>query len=188
MKIKTKSSTSLGKLPATVEYHRGTDIGSSLGTHLHIGSVGTTSMPTRSKGAPGFWSAAEIEDFRAEAREEGRRTALRMLWDRLPHVGQVGILVNTGDTISLMDHSNGPAADEVRIVLLHKDFLFPESAGEEVPTIVSMAIDELQVGWYQDDKADLYYYEGESHWKEVDLATNKKLTEDAILGKLEFIG
>lgn len=50
-----------------------------------------------------------------------------------------------------------------------------------------LLIPELEIGWYQDEKADMHYYEGENHWKNVDLATNKKLTKDALDGKLEHI-
>lgn len=49
-------------------------------------------------------------------------------------------------------------------------------------------ISGMQVGWYQDQKAELYYYEGENHWRYVDLETNKRLTKMVVAGTLEFIG
>jgi len=49
-------------------------------------------------------------------------------------------------------------------------------------------IHQMQIGWYQDQKAELYYYEGENHWRCVDLETNKKLTKMVAAGTLEFIG
>jgi hypothetical protein len=52
----------------------------------------------------------------------------------------------------------------------------------------SVSVSEMQIGWYQDQKAELYYYEGENHWRYVDLETNKKLTKMVITGTLEFIG
>ena len=52
----------------------------------------------------------------------------------------------------------------------------------------SMSTTNMPVGWYQDQKAELYYYEGENHWRYVDLETNKKLTKMATAGTLEFIG
>lgn len=170
------ASTSTSSRP-----HRGVDItyttGTSTGTHLHVGDM---VIPD--------WLNDRVKILKQEEYERGKRDALKKIWDLIPNTGEITTLMNTGDVITAMQISGGP--DDVRAnqVVVHKDFIFPEDAGKEVPTIVSEAIKELEAGWYQDDKADLYYYEGESHWKEVDLAKNKKLTEDAILGKLEFIG
>jgi hypothetical protein len=52
----------------------------------------------------------------------------------------------------------------------------------------SASVPEMQVGWYQDQQAELYYYEGENHWRYVDLETNKKLTRMVVTGTLEYIG
>jgi bacillopeptidase F (M6 metalloprotease family) len=54
--------------------------------------------------------------------------------------------------------------------------------------VQSVSVSKMQIGWYQDQKAELYYYEGENHWRYVDLETNKKLTEAVIAGSLEYIG
>lgn len=55
-----------------------------------------------------------------------------------------------------------------------------EDEGGLVPTI--------EIGWYQDQEATLSYYEGEGHWRGVDLQTNKKLTRAVAAGTLEYIG
>jgi hypothetical protein len=54
--------------------------------------------------------------------------------------------------------------------------------------VQSVTVSKMQVGWYQDQKAELYYYEGENHWRCVDLETNKRLTKMVAAGTLEFIG
>lgn len=52
----------------------------------------------------------------------------------------------------------------------------------------SASVSKMQIGWYQDSQAELYYYEGENHWRYVDLETNKKLTKMVVDGTLEYIG
>lgn len=162
--------------------HRGVDItyttgASTGGTHMHVGDM---AIPA--------WLNDRVKLLKEEEYERGKKEALKKIWDLIPNTGEITTLMNTGDVISAIRLSGGPDDLRANQVVVHRDFLFPERSAEKVPTIVSMAINELEVGWYQDDKADLYYYEGESHWKEVDLAKNKQLTEDAILGKLEYIG
>lgn len=181
--VESATRDPLGRFVTTTPTHRGVDIAYTIGastggTHMHVGSTLAPVMPP-----------IRIDDIRKEEYERGKRDALKTIWDLIPNIGDTTYLLNSGDLISTTQEALSSAGTTVkRMVIVHKDFLFPENAGEEVPTIISEAIKELQVGWYQDDKADLYYYEGEGHWKEVDLATNKQLTEDAILGKLEYIG
>lgn len=180
--VESATRDPLGRFVTTAPTHRGVDIAyntgaSTGGTHMHVGSALAPVMPP-----------IRIDDIRKEEYERGMKDALKNLWSLAPNVGQTIVLINSGDSILATNMSDGSPESVSREVVVHKDYLFPENAGEEVPTIISEAIKELEVGWYQDDKADLYYYEGESHWKEVDLATNKQLTEDAILGKLEYIG
>lgn len=155
--------------------HRGVDItyatGTSSDTRLHSGSL-TTDLVSKSR----------ID----AAYEDGYKQAMTRIWDMLPNPGETGIIINIGRAIALKPMSNGMTPSEESVILVSKSETYPKD--EQQPTIVAEAIKELEIGWYQDEKADLYYYEGESHWKEVDLATNKKLTDDAILGKLEYIG
>jgi hypothetical protein len=173
----------LGRFVTTAPTHRGVDVtyttgASTGGAHMHVGDM---SIPE--------WLNDRVKLLKEEEYKRGKKEALKKIWDLIPNVGDTTYLLNSGDSIiTTRTAPMGTATVVSREVIVHKDFLFPENAGEEVPTIISEAIKELEVGWYQDDKADLYYYEGESHWKEVDLATNKQLTEDAILGKLEYIG
>lgn len=168
--------------------HRGVDItyttgSSSLGTHLHLGKKDNP------RDELGRWIRNEdLVDSLDVAREEGRKEALRKVWDMLPNPGEIATLVNNGEAIGLTKLAK--SSDEVNRpkILVRKDYLFPDKVAEETPTIVSKAIDELEIGWYQDSEAELYYYEGEKHWKETTLAKSKQLTEEAILGKLEYIG
>ena len=180
--VESMTRDPLGRFVTTAPAHRGIDVtyttGASTGMHMHVGSDLAPVMPP-----------VRLDDIRKEEYDRGRKEALQRIWDLIPNVGDTTYLLNSGDSIITTQTSlSGDATVVSRAVVVHRDFLFPEDAGKEVPTIVSEAIKELEVGWYQDDKADLYYYEGESHWKEVNLATNKQLTEDAILGKLEYIG
>lgn len=180
--VESATRDPLGRFVTTAPTHRGVDVtyttgASTGGTHMHVGDM---SIPE--------WLNDRVKLLKEEEYERGKKEALKKLWDLVPHTGETAVLMNSGEWVGVMGLTSSSASSLSNQVLVHKDYLFPEGAGEKVPSIVSMAIDELEVGWYQDDKADLYYYEGESHWKEVDLATNKQLTEDAILGKLEYIG
>lgn len=161
--------------------HRGVDITYSAstetststhlrsGTHLHAGER--------------YVTEDQLEDMRNVAQEKGFKEAMTRIWDMMPNEGDVRVLINTKDSIWLQE----PDTRAHRIVV-DRGYVLTKDEKKAEPTVVAEAIKELEVGWYQDDKANLYYYEGESHWKEVDLATNKKLTDDAILGKLEYIG
>jgi hypothetical protein len=132
-----------------------------------------------------------LESIKKEAREEGRREVLQQLWNMLPLHGEVATVMNRGEDIVIIQGATDPYSSMLK-VLVSKNEISSTSTNEgsalKIPNIVKEAIKELEIGWYQDDKAELFYYEGESHWKNTDLATNKKLTEEAILGELEYIG
>jgi hypothetical protein len=181
LKEAEKSPTSLSGAATLRRGHRGVDVtyttGTSSGTHMHMGSVSTDLV-----------SMSRLEATKANAFEAGYKEAMTKVWNMLPNPGETGVVVNMGRAIALKPMANGMIPDNTSVILVSKEDVLPDAEVSGLPVIVAEAIKELEVGWYQDEKADLYYYEGESHWKEVDLATNKKLTDDAILGKLEYIG
>lgn len=159
--------------------HRGVDViyTTSALSGTHMGSLSTDLV-----------SMSRLEATKASAFEAGYKEAMTKVWNMLPNPGETGIVINMGRAIALKPMANGMTPDNSSVILVSKEDVLPDAEVSGQPVIVAEAIKELEVGWYQDEKADLYYYEGESHWKEVDLATNKKLTDDAILGKLEYIG
>lgn len=84
--------------------------------------------------------------------------------------------------IAVVTDMHGAKLEDVTLASLRNE-LFEPVQPEEVRPVPFM-----EIGWYQDEKAELSYYEGEGHWREVDLKTNKKLTEMVITGTLKFIG
>jgi len=68
--------------------------------------------------------------------------------------------------------------------------LAPELApeGVEVPAEKEMKpIPNIPLGWYQDDKANLYYYSGTGIW-DTDMKEWGKLLNKAEAGELEYLG
>ena len=181
----------------TTTKHRGIDLGTALGTHLHVGPS------TPSVGDAGFWDGTAWRSLIPTASTVDLTTEFVNSWankiatednDIIQLRKKNGIIY----VMKVEPHRSGkwekldPKAVPV-IVDEHGARLEDKSlaelrdelvAVEEVPT----PIPHMEIGWYQDQKADLFYYEGEGHWREVDLKTNKKLTEAVVSGTLEFIG
>lgn len=63
----------------------------------------------------------------------------------------------------------------------------------EIPKLINAYLEpkpipQIDLGWYQDEKTDLFYYEGENVWRGIDPMRCTVLTDYAVSGKLEFIG
>jgi hypothetical protein len=84
--------------------------------------------------------------------------------------------------VAVVTDVHGAKLEDVTLASLRDELFMPTEPEEASP------VPHMEVGWYQDEKAELSYYEGEGHWREVDLKTNKKLTEMVITGTLKFIG
>jgi hypothetical protein len=175
--------------------HRGMDIGTSSGMHLHagpsVGDVGIwngsdwvaisprtgTAMPTAID-AVNSWAnkiATDDNDLIYLRKKNGIIYVMKTevckagKWEKLD---PKAVPVITDEHGARLEDKSPATLDAEAIVV------------EEEPT----PIPHMEIGWYQDQKADLFYYEGEGHWREVDLKVNKKLTEAVILGSLEYIG
>lgn len=137
------------------------------GTHMHLGDGSTA------------WSADNVfKKMTERAYQDGRFSVLNEILTTLPATGSLVSLVRTDTEIAIISPPEDLAGIATKKVLFSID---------EVSGGGTLDMGILQVGWYQDEKADMFYYEGENHWKNVDLATNKKLTKDAQDGKLEHI-
>jgi len=182
--------------------HRGIDIGTSSGTHLHVGSSGP------SVGGVGVWNGTDWVGM-------SPRTATLMPTAIDAVKSWANKIATEDNDIIQIRKKNGilyvmkaevcmPATwyrldpkDEPVITDVHGKIL-EEKLGNPNAEIVDATTVEVKpeepvvlnapVGWYQDEKAELFYYEGEGHWREVDLKTNKKLTEAVVSGSLEYIG
>jgi hypothetical protein len=177
--------------------HRGTDIGSALGTHLHVGSSGPN------VGDVGFWNGTTWSSLAPTASTVDLTTEFVNSWANklAPNDNDIIQLRKKNGIIYAMKvepHANnkwekldpkaipvvtdihGAKLEDVDLATLRNELIPSEEPSIPIP--------HMEIGWYQDNKADLFYYEGEGHWREVDLKTNKKLTEMVVAGTLEFIG
>lgn len=195
--IRLKKRDPLGRI-TTPSTHRGVDIGTSSGTHLHagittpsVGDVGVwngsdwvamsprsgTAMPTAIDAVNSWANKIATEDndliylrkkngiiyvMKTEVHKSGK-------WEKLDP-----------KAVPVITDVHGAKLEDADLTTLGKQLVVAEEAQEPVPN--------MEIGWYQDQKADLFYYEGEGHWREVDLKTNKKLTQSVVSGELEFIG
>ena len=180
--------------------HRGTDIGKALGTHLHIGTSGP------SVGDVGIWNGTDwigmssptaailptaLDAVKSWANKIAtddndiiqlrKKNGILYVMKVIPHTGNSWEKLDPKDVPVITD-MHGAKLEDVDLATLRDELVLRVDPEEAKP------IPHMEVGWYQDDKAELYYYEGEGHWREVDLKTNKKLTEMVIAGTLEFIG
>jgi hypothetical protein len=158
---------------ATTVPHRGTDIGKSLGAHLHAGiapSINTVKA----------W-ANDIATVDNDIIQLRKKNGILYVMKVVPHTSNSWEKLDPKDVPVITD-VHGAKLEDVDLAIL-RDELVLRVEPEEIKPIPYM-----EIGWYQDQKADLFYYEGEGHWREVDLKTNKKLTEMVITGTLEFIG
>lgn len=147
--------------------HRGTDIGYTTSSATTYTSI----MPS-------------VADAMLEkARAAGRAELMREIFSMLPVDGAAGYVVNTGGDIVLMKGSDVGVSD--RMVLVPKEF-----ASSPVATFGTISDEEPEptVGWYQDEKAELFYYQGRGVWKDTEYSKSPVLTKKALSGTLEFLG
>ena len=165
----------------SITRHRGVDIGTSSGTHLHAGP------PSLAVGDVGFWNGTTWSSLAATTSTPDLTTAFVDNWankiatednDIIQLRKKNGIIY----VMKVEPHRSGkwekldPKAVPV-IVDEHGARLEDKSLAELRDELVvanepPAPIPHMEIGWYQDQKADLFYYEGEGHWREVDLKTN----------------
>jgi len=187
----------LGRFVTTPD-HRGTDIGTSSGTHLHAG------MPTPSVGDVGVWNGSDwvamsprsgtamptaIDAVNSWANKLAtddndmiylrKKNGIIYAMNVKPHTTGVWEKLDP-KAVPVITDEHGAKLEDVSLAALRDQLIASEEEPKPIP--------HMELGWYQDQKADLFYYEGEGHWREVDLKTNKKLTEAVVAGTLEYIG
>lgn len=167
---------------SSLSAHRGIDV-----TYVTEYSPGSSHLRTGSSEIPS-WLSEQVGKLKQEEYERGKKEALQKIWDLIPNDGQTTFLLNQGHSIITTKPSDGVVDPGGRKVIVTKDYLFSNNDSEEASITSTIPSEKLQIGWYQDEQAELYYYEGENHWKETTLAKSKELTEEAIIGKLEYIG
>lgn len=151
--------------------HRGVDLGASSGVHLH---ASTTTDTVKS------WanSIATSDNDMVYLR---KKNGILYVMKSEPHTAGVWEKLDPKDTPVIIDE-HGARLEDLSLAALRAKLI----ASDTPPEVE--AVPGMEVGWYQDQKAELYYYEGEGHWREVDLKTNKSLTKMVVAGTLEFIG
>lgn len=177
--------------------HHGVDIGTSSGVHLHAGSA------EPSVGDVGFWNGTTWSSLAATASTPDLTIAFVDNWankiapadnDIIQLRKKNGIIYvmktevcKAGKwekldpkAVPMITDEHGARLEDKSLATLGTEAVVIEEEPTPIP--------HMEIGWYQDQKADLFYYEGEGHWREVDLKTNKKLTEAVVAGTLEYIG
>lgn len=178
--------------------HRGTDIGTALGTHLHLGSSGPsvgdvgvwsgsdwvaisprsgTAMPTAID-AVNSWANKIATDDNDIIQLRKKNGIIYVMKVKPHHTGKWEKL--DPKAVPVVTDEHGARLEDKTLAELRDELVAVEETPAPTP--------HMEIGWYQDQKADLFYYEGEGHWREVDLKTNKKLTEAVVAGTLEYIG
>lgn len=178
--------------------HRGVDIGTALGTHLHVGSA------EPSIGEVGVWNGAEWASMSPRSTTKiptaidavnswankltpndndmiylRKKNGIIYVLEARPHTAGTWEKLDP-TAVAVVTDEHGAKLEDLSLATLRDKLISSEEEAKPVPP--------MEIGWYQDQKADLFYYEGEGHWREVDLKTNKKLTEAVVAGTLEFIG
>lgn len=183
----------------TPPVHRGVDIGTSSGTHLHAGKApsspsagtmavyngtdwvsmdGSSTILINPVDAVNSWAnkiATADNDIIQLRKKNGIIYVMKTevckpgKWEKLDP-----------KAVPVITDEHGARLEDKSLATLGVEAVIVEEELAPVPA--------MEIGWYQDQKADLFYYEGEGHWREVDLKTNKKLTEAVVAGTLEFIG
>jgi len=113
-------------------------------------------------------------------------TVLEQLIEMMPVVGQVGSIVRTPDGFQVnivQDNGSGHRGVDIRNISISSEYPENISAGTFLGDIP-----EFSIGWYQDARADLFYYEGKGYWKNAGRVVSEDLTNKFYSGKLEFIG
>lgn len=177
--------------------HRGTDIGTALGTHLHVGTSGP------SVGDVGVWNGSDwigmsprTATLMPTAIDAVNSWANKLATDDNDMIylrkknGIVYVMkteVCKAGKWEKLDPKAVPVVTDEHGARLEDKILSTVSSEHVTAVEEPTPTPHMEIGWYQDQKADLFYYEGEGHWREVDLKTNKKLTEAVVAGTLEYI-
>jgi hypothetical protein len=185
--------------------HRGTDItgaiSSSPGTHMHVGS----SSP--SVGDVGFWngtswsslapSAASTVDLTTEFVKSWANKIATEDNDMIYLRKKNGILyvmkaeVHTSGKWERLDPKDEPVIIDMHGKNLEEKLGNVDAAisAKETKEVVEepKVIPEIPIGWYQDDTANLFKYNGLGEW-DTDAKQWEKLLKLADSGTLEFIG
>lgn len=188
-----------GRFVTTAPAHRGVDIGTSSGVHLHAGAT----PPSPSAGSMAVYNGTDwvsmdgsstvlIDPVDAVnswankiATEDNDIIQLRkkngIIYVMKTEVCKAGKWEKLDPkAVPVVTDEHGARLEDKTLATLGAEVIVAEEELAPIPP--------MEIGWYQDQKADLFYYEGEGHWREVDLKTNKKLTEAVVAGTLEYIG
>lgn len=157
----------------TTTEHRGLDIGTATGVvHLSGGLKELSTLKTVDS-----W-ANDIATLDNDIIQLRKKNGIIYVMKVEPHTaGKWEKLDPTATPVVTDPH--GAKLEEVTLAMLRDQLVAAEEETKLIP--------QMNIGWYQDQKADLYYYEGEGHWREVDLKTNKMLTDFVVSGTLEYI-
>jgi hypothetical protein len=109
--------------------------------------------------------------------------SLDQLLDIFSSIGDVGSIVRVPNGFQVR-RSYGKPGEHMGVDIFNIE-LGPEHK-KESPLLEGAS--EFATGWYQNSKAELFYYEGEGYWKDVGLVNSKSLTKQVLNGELEFIG
>jgi hypothetical protein len=140
-------------------------------------TTSTSLAPVASLNTVKYW-ADEIATDDNDIIQLRKKNGIFYVLKAVPHTTNKWEKLDPTDVPVITD-DHGARLEAVSLATLRDELVMPEEI--KPPPY-------MEVGWYQDDKAELSYYEGEGHWREVDLKTNKKLTEMVITGTLKFIG
>jgi hypothetical protein len=107
---------------------------------------------------------------------------LDQLLDVMPHVGSVGSIIRTpkGFEVRIASNDGTTRNLDVRHIEISEE--------HRVEDTVFNRSKEFPTGWYQNDKAELFHYEGSGYWSEVGLTKSVHLSALVINGKLEYLG
>lgn len=180
--------------------HSGTDFGTSSGMHLHVGSSAPTSPAA---GAMAVWTGTSwvfpgstlksptidiVNSWAASIATDDndlvylrKKNGIIYVMKPAPHTSGIWEKLDP-DAVPVITDIHGAKLEDGSMDVLRDKLIISDETIEIQPTPT------INIGWYQDQKAELFYYEGEGHWREVDLKTNKKLTEMVSADTLEFIG
>lgn len=214
-KILNHLTTSTSSLPA----HRGTDItytttGTSSGTHLHLGTLGTptSTSPIPVAGQVAVWNGSDWVAMDGSTRI--LRTPAPTSIDVVKGWAN-GIATADNDIIQIrkkngilyamktevcktgkwerLDPKDEPVFTDMHGRNLEDKLGNPEAKVVDATTVVAepvievKKIPEIELGWYQDKAANLYKYLGKGIW-DTPMKEWEKLLNSAVSGTLEFIG
>lgn len=181
-----------------LKVHRGTDFGTaSTGIHLHsdpsvsrsISKVKKVISPMKTKAAitPSKKDLAKINAWADNVAANDndmiylrKKNGIMYVMKVEPHRSGTWEKLDPS-AVAVISDVHGAKLEDVTLASL-RDELVPPTEKEYKP------IPNIPLGWYQDDKANLYKYEGAAVWEGADMKEWGKLLNMAEAGILEFIG